>query len=244
MRAVKALIALGLLFFVCGAAYTSAPSVPVLDTKGLSAYGVTEIVDGDTIKVQIGNTETTVRLIGVDTPETVHPSKPVEEYGKEASSFTRNLLAGESVYLTSDAQSTDTDKYGRKLAYVWRYPDGMFVNLEIVRQGYGHAYTVYPFDHQQLFKTYETRAREIGKGLWATETPTELSSWADRMAADNTKTESPKAPSVDKPKDTTTDVTVYITRTGSKYHRGSCRYLKKSKIPISLKDAKAQGYGP
>ena len=68
----------------------------------------------------------------MDTPETVHPQKPVERFGKEASAFTRNLLLGEPVYLRFDTDRTD--KYGRLLAYLYRAPDGLFVNLEIVRQ--------------------------------------------------------------------------------------------------------------
>ena len=101
-------------------------------------------IDGDTIEVEQDGKPVKVRLIGVDTPETVHPSKPVEAFGKEASRFTANLLKGESVYLEFDKDKTD--KYGRTLAFVYRAPDGLFVNLEIIRQGYGHAYTKYPFD--------------------------------------------------------------------------------------------------
>jgi micrococcal nuclease len=89
------------------------------------------------------------RLIGVDTPETVHPSKPVEHYGREASLFLTNLLKGESVYAVYDQERTD--RYGRTLAYLFRAPDGLFVNAEIIRQGYGHAYTRFPFRHMELF---------------------------------------------------------------------------------------------
>ena len=103
-----------------------------------------------------------VRLIGVDTPETVHPQKAVEAFGKEASAFTRNLLLGEEVYLRFDHKTASVvgeltdkiDKYGRMLAYLYRVPDGLFVNLEIVRQGYGHAYTQFPFKHIELFRYY------------------------------------------------------------------------------------------
>jgi micrococcal nuclease len=111
-----------------------------------------------------------LRLLGVDTPETVHPSKPVEAFGKEARRFTSNLLKGESVYLEFDKDKTD--KYGRTLAFVYRAPDGLFVNLEIVRQGYGHAYTKYPFDPdmKKLFRHYEKDAREAGAGRGAVRT--------------------------------------------------------------------------
>ena len=92
------------------------------------------------------------------------PSKPVEAYGKEASNFTKNLLQGESVYLRYDVERTDT--FGRLLAYLYRAPDGLFVNLEIVRQGYGYAYTQFPFKHMELFRYYGNRARTAGKGLY------------------------------------------------------------------------------
>ena len=134
-----------------------------------TAYPVLKVVDGDTVKIEYNGKPTTVRLIGVDTPETVHPNKPVEAFGKEASAFTQNLLLGEEVYLRFEGNRID--KYGRLLAYLYRVPDGLFVNLEIVRQGYGHAYTRFPFQHMELFRSYERRGREVGKGLWGESSP-------------------------------------------------------------------------
>jgi endonuclease YncB( thermonuclease family) len=118
---------------------TSPPPYPIEDFSKDVAYPVLKVVDGDTVKIDYEGKDTKVRLIGVDTPETVHPNKPVEPFGKEASAFTKNLLLGESVYLRFDGNKTD--KYGRMLAYLYRAPDGLFVNLEIVRQGYGYAET-------------------------------------------------------------------------------------------------------
>lgn len=190
-------------------------SYPVEDFSGDTAYPVLSIVDGDTVKIDYQGKKTSVRLIGVDTPETVHPSKPVEVYGKEASNFTRNLLLGESVYLRFDVEQTD--RYGRLLAYLYRAPDGLFVNLEIVRQGYGPVDTRFPFKHMELFRHYGAKAREAGKGLYGT--PQE------------------------RPEEQGETGQVYVTRTGQKYHRDGCRSLSKSKIPISLAEAK-QKYGP
>jgi micrococcal nuclease len=121
---------------------------------------VTRVVDGDTI---ILNGNERVRLIGVDTPETVHPQKPVEYYGKEASAFTKRLCEGKSVRLEYDWQKQD--KYGRTLAYVY-LEDGTFLNAEIIKQGYGHAYTRFPFKYLEEFRGYEKDARESGMGLW------------------------------------------------------------------------------
>lgn len=190
-------------------------SYPVEDFSGDTAYKVLKVVDGDTVSIDYEGKSTSVRLIGVDTPETVHPSKPVEAYGKEASNFTRNLLLGESVYLRFDVEQTD--RYGRLLAYLYRAPDGLFVNLEIVRQGYGHVDTRFSFKHMELFRHYGAKAREAGKGLYGTpqDPPEELGETGQ----------------------------VYVTRTGQKYHRDGCRSLSKSKFPISLAEAK-QKYGP
>jgi endonuclease YncB( thermonuclease family) len=89
-----------------------------------------------------------VRLIGVDTPETVHPNKPVERFGKEASAFTTKLVQGKRVRMEYDWQRTD--KYGRTLGYVY-LEDGRFVNAEIIKQGYGFAYVTYPFSTWKNF---------------------------------------------------------------------------------------------
>ena len=124
---------------------------------------VVRVVDGDTL---ILDGKERVRLMGVDTPETVHPNKPVEYYGKEASAFTKKLCEGKSVSLEYDWQRQD--KYGRTLAYIY-LEDGTFVNAEIVKQGYGHAYTRFPFKYLDEFREYEKEARENGKGLWAVE---------------------------------------------------------------------------
>jgi len=123
----------------------------------------TRVIDGDTIIVEIDGKQERVRLIGVDTPETVHPSKPVEYFGKEASEFTKRMVEGKKVRLEFDWQKRD--KYGRLLAYVY-LPDGTFLNAEIIKQGYGFAYTRFPFKYLEEFRQYEREARENSRGLW------------------------------------------------------------------------------
>lgn len=123
---------------------------------------VMEVIDGDTIKIFTNEQSFTLRLIGVDTPETVHPSKPVEYFGYEASSYLRKLIQGRTVLLKFDQNKTDS--YGRILAYV--YLDALFVNAEIIRQGYGYAYTDYDFKYMEDFIMYEDMAAEDGLGLW------------------------------------------------------------------------------
>jgi micrococcal nuclease len=126
-------------------------------------YLCTRVIDGDTIAVEKNGKKEKVRLIGVDTPETVHPFKPVEYFGKKASEFTRKNVEGKRVRLEYDWQNRD--KYGRLLAYVY-IEDGTFLNAEIIRQGYGFAYTRYPFKYLEDFRQYEREARGNNRGLW------------------------------------------------------------------------------
>ena len=191
---------------------------PVEDFSNDQAYPVLRIIDGDTVEINYDGQAVSVRLIGVDTPETVHPSQPVEAYGREASSFTKNLLLGESIYLRFDTENQD--RYGRLLAYLYRAPDGLFVNLEVARQGYGHAYTQFPFKHMELFRHYENQARTAGKGLWGD---------AARIVELQVN---------ERPSNTgQIEAIVYVTRTGKKYHLDGCRYLK-SRRSIKLADAR------
>jgi micrococcal nuclease len=198
-------------------------SVRAGEFDDFTAYPVSRVVDGDTVVLLIDGSPVKVRLIGVDTPETVHPSKPVQHYGKEASTFTRNLLRGESVYLKYGFERTD--RYGRLLAYLYRAPDGLFVNAEIIRQGYGHAYVQFPFEHSDRFVALQTRAREAGKGLWATSPAKPTAKSAISNSPDR------ESPGHD-------HETVYVTTSGKKYHKEGCRYLKKSKRAVSIKEAK------
>ena len=118
-----------------------------------------------------------IRLIGVDTPETSDASrnlrnakrnhidaKTVNDFALKAKSFVRDQVEGRQVRLEYDWQRTD--KYGRTLAYVYRVPDDYFLNAEIIRQGYGFAYLVFPFSHSEEFRAYGKEARANKVGLW------------------------------------------------------------------------------
>ncbi len=130
---------------------------------------VVKHVDGDTVHVEISNPPSElqgyekIRMIGVDTPETVHPNKQVEYFGKEASNFTKNRLLDKTVYLAFDWNLQD--KYNRLLAYIY-LPDGSCHNADIIRDGYGHAYTRFPFQFLEEFRALERYARENNRGLW------------------------------------------------------------------------------
>jgi micrococcal nuclease len=126
-------------------------------------------VDGDTVRVRIPNPPSglraveTIRLIGVDTPETVHPSRPVETFGREASDFTKSRLLNRPVYLAFDWDLRD--RYGRLLAYIYT-AEGRCFNADLVGEGYGHAYTRFTFQFMDEFRALEQEARRDKRGLW------------------------------------------------------------------------------
>lgn len=127
---------------------------------GEGLYLVKRAIDGDTIL--LANDER-VRYIGINTPETKHPYKAVEHFGKEASEYNKDLVEGRWVRLEYDVEKRD--RYRRLLAYV--YVDGTFVNAKLVEEGYAQVYTVPPnVKHQELFLRLQRRARENSRGLW------------------------------------------------------------------------------
>jgi micrococcal nuclease len=124
------------------------------------------VIDGDTIVVSPNEK---VRLIGVDTPETVHPNKAVQCFGRDAKEFTRSLVESKSIRLFFDDSNRarhHKDRYGRTLAYV-HLDDGTMLNAELIRRGYAHAYTRFPFRHVVEFRRLERIARSQAVGLWA-----------------------------------------------------------------------------
>jgi micrococcal nuclease len=145
------------------------PSFP----EGTTPATVVRVVDGDTIEVEIEGETYKVRYIGIDTPETVDPRRPVGCFGAEASAANRALVEGLIVGLERDV--SDTDTFGRLLRYVWLDSQEM-VNALLVRDGYAHS-SAYPPDvrYQELFDQLEAEARSAERGLWGPvceETPT------------------------------------------------------------------------
>ena len=126
---------------------------------------VTRVVDGDTVVVRLGGRLERVRLIGIDTPESVEPGTPVQCYAKAASAETDRLLGGRRVSLRFDAERRD--RYGRLLAYVYRRDDGLFVNAALVRRGYARTLTISPnVAHAALLARLAGDASRHGRGLW------------------------------------------------------------------------------
>lgn len=129
-------------------------------------FDVVKVVDGDTIKVNIDGVEESIRMIGLDTPETVDPRKPVQCFGEEASNKAKELLSGKKVSLESDVTQGERDKYQRLLRYVYM-EDGKLFNKLMIEEGFAHEYTYsIPYKYQEEFKEAEKSAREAKKGLW------------------------------------------------------------------------------
>jgi micrococcal nuclease len=138
---------------------------------GLEAASVVDVVDGDTIDVLIDGREFRVRYIGIDTPETVDPRRPVECFGREASERNRQLVEGRAVGLEPDV--SETDQFGRLLRYVWVDPStgsgqARMVNATLVEEGYATA-SAFPPDvrYAEEFAALEAEARAEGRGLWS-----------------------------------------------------------------------------
>jgi len=156
---------------------TTAPEVtqesepePQEQTPVVTYYNVTKVVDGDTVKISMNGSVTTLRLIGMDTPETVDPRKPVQCFGVEASNKAKELLSGKKVRLEYDTSQGEQDKYGRTLAYIYT-EDGTLFNKYMIEQGYAYEYTYdEAYKYQSEFKQAEATAKATNKGLWSPDT--------------------------------------------------------------------------
>ncbi|TFJ93163.1 nuclease [Lentibacillus salicampi] len=133
--------------------------------NGDATATVTRVVDGDTIEINLNGKTEDVRLLLVDTPETVHPSEPVQPYGPEASQFAKNKLSGKKVRIEYDGPKRD--KYDRLLSYLW--VDGKNFNKMLLRQGLARYAYVFdpPYTHSDTFMKAQNKAKSEGKGIWS-----------------------------------------------------------------------------
>ncbi len=153
--------AVGLVLLLVAVAAVGLASILTGDGDDQDTLLVTRVIDGDTIELENGEV---VRYLLIDTPETVHPEKPVECFGPEATERNRQLVEGRRVRMEKDA--TDRDAYGRLLRYV--YADGTMVQAELVREGYGYVYSRQPdVKYLKLMAAFERQARERKAGLWS-----------------------------------------------------------------------------
>lgn len=204
------------------------PPPPTRDFSHAVTNPVVAVTAGDTIVVRRDDRDVTVRLIGVHIPRSDGGSD-------EAKAFTSRLLAGESVYVEPDPTWPRQDGDGRLWAQVYRAPDGLWLNLELVRQGYARVAAGAEFEQRELLMAYQRVAQRAHKGLWR-------QPGAVPVAA----TTQPAPHAVTRPSgDTQTDETVvYVTPHGRKYHRRDCQHVRSGATAMSVEEAKKRGYTP
>ena len=142
-------------------------------------FTVVKVVDGDTIDIDIPDGEhpnTRIRLIGVDTPETKHPTIGKMYYGPEATKYTTKQVLGKKVTILLDTVSDQRDRYGRLLAYVV-LPDGRVLNAELIKNGFGYAYLNFPHSEFTAYQALMERAIAEKKGLWQNAVRDDLPRW-------------------------------------------------------------------
>lgn len=161
-----ALIPAAILLLISYRVYQAATRPAPFDFNAARPYRVEQVIDGDTLIVEGGHR---IRLLGVNTPETKHPTKPVEALGPEASDFTRNFVRGGEVQLQFDRERRDA--VHRVLAFV--SVDGRSLNEELIRAGFSRAETRFPYSEsmKRRFQKIEEEARTAHRGLWALTTP-------------------------------------------------------------------------
>lgn len=154
---------LGLVGIILISGCTNSTSNSVLPSK---KNQVIRVIDGDTILVNTSTGKIRVRLLGIDTPETVHPEKNIQCFGNQASQKTKKLLHHKKIVLETDNAQKQFDKYGRKLAYVWL--GKTLINYVLIKEGYAREYTYlgHPYKYQKKFRTAQKYAQTHHKGMW------------------------------------------------------------------------------
>ncbi|MDD5010886.1 MAG: thermonuclease family protein [Phycisphaerae bacterium] len=208
------------LSFCTASPYKFSTELPALEKpvfENTTSHQVVRIIDCGTIVADINNQEVKIKLAAL---------KPARAYSEQAAVFVENLLKGEDVYILGD-----TDE-----KYIYRAPDGLFVNAEIIRQGYGRVDTDSQSAYLAEFKQLQEFAKERSKGLWA----------VSDIAPPAQAAPSPilPVPVVTAPPAKDESIMVYVTKSGTKYHLANCQHLSQSSLPIKLQDAKARGYTP
>ena len=142
-----------------------------------SVTEVLRVIDGDTVVIETDGVPLKVRVIGIDTPETMHPAKPIEAFGPEATAHARTLLEGNKVQIQYDPDPTHDrwDRYGRLLTYVG-LPDGRDFGLLMIRKGFARAYLKYPFSRIAKYVAAEQAAKNDRVGMWGDSDSGELES--------------------------------------------------------------------
>lgn len=140
---------------------------PARPAAAVGPFRVVDVVDGDTIWVEERDGRVKVRLLGIDTPETRDPDRPLECFGPEATAAITEAAAGGQVWLEVDPSQDTRDRYGRLLAYVW-LDETTLLNRDLIAGGFAREYTYdQPYRYQPEFRSVQTVAQDAGAGLWS-----------------------------------------------------------------------------
>lgn len=198
------------------------PAIPRPELDQGPHYPVARVIDERTVSLQDGDEQRTVALCGIGLP-------PREADRARLREFLANLLGGEGVMVEAERQSGG-QKGDPPRVYLFRLPDGLFVNLEAVRQGYAPVERKAAFRHRQLLEHYQALARKVPKGIWGPREPAQAQQAEKRTPVPNRAADG--------------DLIVYVTKSGKKYHREGCQYLRKSSQALTLREAVRRGYEP
>ena len=227
MRQTRRIAALAGVALWFGLAAIATSPLAAADTPAPRAFTarVERVVDGDSVVVAVGSKRYDVRLSSIDAPESCMP------HGDKATAALSAMVLNKPVRIVPQGR----DKYGRGLGVLW--VGGKCVNVEMVRQGHAWWFRRYAPDVKTLADA-EQDARKNRRGLWAAESPV-----APREFRRSLKLAAKPKPTPNAGPNRPDTQTVFVTRTGSKYHREGCRHLSRSKRPISLNDA-SRRYSP
>ena len=167
---VAGVVASGVLVSCAQAGTSPTISGPSGESVREGPYRVARVVDGDTFTIKLGSQTTKVRVIGIDTPESVDPRRPVQCFGKQASARASALLSGKNVWLEVDPNQDTRDRFGRLLRFVWIDNTSDF-GLTMIRDGFALEYTYdLPYRYQAQYRSAQVAAKETDAGLWSPST--------------------------------------------------------------------------
>jgi endonuclease YncB( thermonuclease family) len=224
------------------------PSIELPNSDKLVSGMVVRIFDGDTILIRVGTAQHRYQLLGVAAPQFIPTDRTPEPYAREARRFLELLLLDEQVYIQFDPQA-ERDVNNQRIAYIFRAPDMLFVNLELVRQGYAKHATRYASLYTDAFAHYGDRAQDLRRGIW--DPNAGQLNWAPEVAdpagtnpkpvqtEQNTNQPTTSAPNnsagaANTDASTDPSTIVYITKSGKSYHTQDCSHLTASQRTATL----------
>jgi endonuclease YncB( thermonuclease family) len=238
MHRIHALVLAAALVAAASHAEDRPPAPPLKDFANKPACAVVEVRAGDVLVTRVPDEQRVIRLIGVEIPKR-------DGCEAQAREFLDRLLTGEFVYLEYESDWPQHDHEGRTWAYAYRVPDGLLLNLELVRQGYAHVSDSRRFGQQPLLRAYEQLARKAHKGFWAphsNESPDATTDTRPAAATPPNRTASSDTPSTQP--SSSEEPLVYVTTSGHRYHTKDCQFTRHGATALTVKEARARGCTP